>query len=61
MVKDLANGSVGIITDVIYNPSIEYEVYSKCTPLCILVQFEKYTKPAIYEGLIPIVGYYIFV
>lgn len=54
--KGLANGSVGTITDIIYDPSIEYEAYSERMPLCILVQFEKYTGPTIYGSSVPIVA-----
>lgn len=56
MAKGLANGSVGTITDIIYDPSIEYEAYSERMPLCILVQFEKYTGPTIYGSSVPIVA-----
>lgn len=53
--KGLANGSVGTITDIIYDPSIECEVYSDHMPLCLLVKFEKYSGPTLYEDSIPII------
>lgn len=52
--KGLANGSVGTVTDIIYDPSVECEVYSDCMPLCILVKFEKYSGPTLYGDSIPI-------
>ena len=47
--KRLANGSVGTVTDIIYDPAADH------MPICILVSFEKYTGPVLYENSIPIV------
>ena len=52
--KGLANGSVGTITDILYDSSLEGKVYSDYMPLCLFVQFDKYTGPTLYRNSIPI-------
>ena len=53
--KGLANGSVGTVTDISYDPAVECENYNDHMPICILVSFKKYTGPVLYENSIPIV------
>ena len=45
--KGLAIGSVGTVTDIIYDPAVVCENYNDHMPICILVSFEKYTGPVL--------------
>uniref|UniRef100_T1IVW9 ATP-dependent DNA helicase n=1 Tax=Strigamia maritima TaxID=126957 RepID=T1IVW9_STRMM len=53
--KGLCNGSIGIITDIIYKENSEVDSYYEAMPICILVEFEKYTGPTFIANSIPIV------
>lgn len=53
--KCLANGAVGKVIDIVYDPSAEYENYYEIIPTCILVSFQKYTGLVLYENAVPIV------
>ena len=37
--KGLANGSVGTVTDIIYEPAVECENYNNHMPICIPVSY----------------------
>lgn len=52
--KGLANGSVCKVVDIIYDPEVESESYNDVMTLCILVSFEKYDGPLLYENCVPI-------
>lgn len=54
VVKGLANGSVGTITDIIYNPDVECEVCYEKMLLCLLLELKKYSGPTLFDRLIPI-------
>lgn len=51
--KGLANGSVGHVTDFIYDPEINSENNNDHLPLCILVNFDNFTGSGLYENSIP--------
>nr|XP_012152161.1 PREDICTED: ATP-dependent DNA helicase PIF1-like [Megachile rotundata] len=50
---ELCNGILGTVTDIVYSPEVEYPL--DAVPLCILVEFDGYNGPTVYDGLIPIV------
>lgn len=54
--EGLVNGSAGRITDIIYDPIVEYENYNHYVPLCLFVHFHKCTVPTLHERSIPIIA-----
>ena len=52
--QGLCNGTMGTVIDVIYRPS-DTNSHLDDTPLCVLVRFDGYDGPSVYNGLIPIV------
>ena len=52
--KGLCNGSIGTVTDIVYRPS-RSDVYFDDIPICVMMKFDSYAGPTIYNGLLPIV------
>lgn len=53
-IKGIDNGSVGTITDIIYDLDVEYKVYNDRMPLCLLREFKKYLGPTLFDRWVPI-------